>query len=110
MVSRALLAATGREVDVEKLYSSSGIWNELLSRAEGYLGSELVCESRARRQYLAFDYWASHVEFENFRANHQAECERFAQLIALEGLLEKEVLLGSYYETGPDEGSDLVPA
>jgi hypothetical protein len=109
-VSRQLIAAPGREADVEKIYGSSGLWSELLSRAEGYLGSELVCESRARGEYVAFDYWMSHLEFEAFRSEYRAECERFAQLVAFEGLLEQEVFLGSYYEGDSDEGTDIVPA
>ena len=95
---------------MEKIFGSSGIWSELLGGAEGYLGSELLLESKVERLYTAFDYWNSHVEFEAFRVTHQVECERFAQLVGFEGLLEKEVLLGSYYEEGPDDESDIVPA
>ena len=95
---------------MEKIFGSSGIWSELLSRAEGYLGSELVLESKVERLYAAFDYWTSHVDFGAFRATHRAECDRFVQLVAFEGLLQKETFLGSYYEEGPDDETDIVPA
>ena len=74
------------------------------------MGSELVLESKVERLYTAFDYWTSHSQFETFRRTYQMECERFAQLVWFEGLLEKEVFLGSYYEEGPDDESDIVPA
>jgi hypothetical protein len=82
----------------------------LLGKAKGYLGSALVSESKVERLYAAFDYWTSHIEFEAFRATYKVECERFAELVAFEGLLEKEVFLGSYYESDSDEGTDIVPA
>jgi hypothetical protein len=104
-----LVAAEDREADVERVYGSSGIWSELLSRADGYLGSELICESKVQRRYLAFDYWTSHFEFEAFRVKHQVALERFTELLVFEGLLQREVFLGSYYESDSDEGSDIVP-
>jgi hypothetical protein len=73
------------------------------------LGSELRRDWQVERGYLAFDYWRSHVEFEAFREMYQIECERFAQLLAFERLLEKEVFLGSYYEGDSDNGTDIVP-
>ena len=96
-------------MDLERVYGSSGIWSELLSRAYGYLGSELVSESKTERQYLAFDYWTSHVEFETFRVKYQVAVERFTELVAFEGLLQREVFLGSYYESDSDGGTDIVP-
>ena len=60
--------------------------------------------------YTGFDYWTSHLDFEAFRATYQVECERFAELVAFEGLLHKETFLGSYYEEGPDDETDIVPA
>jgi hypothetical protein len=95
---------------VEKVFGSSGIWAELLGKAKGYLGSELVLESKTERLFRAFDYWTSHLEFQAFRAAHQFERDRFAQLVWFEGLLEREVFLGSYYESDSDEGTDIVPA
>jgi len=59
---------------------------------------------------LALDYWKSHLDFEAFRAKYQVERERFAQLVAFEGLLEKEVLFGAYYESDSGDENDIVPA
>jgi len=107
-----LVASEGREGDVERVFGPAGIWSELLGKAAGYLGSELTCKSRTERRYRACDSWTSHWEFEWFRKQHQLDCERFAQLVASEGLLEREIFLGAYYvnESGPDDETDIVPA
>ena len=110
MIARELIAAENREVDVEKVFGPDGIWAELVANGEGYLGSEVVCESRLERRYRAFDYWVSHLAFESFRRARQFELEQFAKLIATEGLLAKESFLGAYYEPDIDEGTDIVPA
>jgi len=105
-----LVASEGRESDVERVFGATGIWSELLGKAAGYLGSELICKSRAERRYQALDYWTSHWEFEWFRERRQADCERFAHLVASEGLLEREVFLGAYYVDESGSDGDIVPA
>jgi hypothetical protein len=112
VVGRELVVSEGREADVLRIFGLDGIWSELLGKAAGYLSSELIYKSKVERRYWTFDYWTSHREFEFFREKHQAELERFAQWVANEGLLEREVFLGAYYkdEPGPDEGTDIVPA
>jgi hypothetical protein len=110
VVSRELVAAEGREGDVRRIFGPTGIWSELLGRAAGYLGSELICQSRRDRRYRARDFWTSHWEFEWFRERHQRECERFAELIASERILEREIFLGAYYEDEPGDETDIVPA
>jgi hypothetical protein len=110
VVSRELVACEGRESDIERLFGPTGIWSELLGKAAGYLGSELICESRRESRYRAFDFWISHWEFEWFRERHQRECERFAQLVASEGMLEREIFLGAYYEDEPGDDTEIVPA
>jgi len=110
VVSRELVASEGREGDVERIFGPTGIWSELLGKAAGYLGSELICKSKRERRYGAFDFWTSHWEFEWSRERCRVECERFAQLIAGEGLLEREVFLGAYYGNEPGDEEDIVPA
>ncbi len=110
MVSRKLVAAEGCEGDIERLFGPAGIWSELLGKAAGYLGSELICESRKERCYRASDFWTSHWAFEWFREQRQRDCERFAQLVASEGMLEREVFLGAYYVDEPGDETDIVPA
>jgi len=92
----------GRQPDVETVFGKSGIWSELLRRAEGYLGTEVNCESPAERRYRVLDRWRSHREFESFRVRFGTEVERFQALLVGEGIVSKFEVVGAYY----DERSD----
>ena len=88
----------GRQSEFEKVFGVAGIWTRLLSQADGYLGTEVWCESPESRQYRVKDFWNWHRDFEIFRARFQREFERFESWIVSEGLIEKEQFLGAYYE------------
>ena len=75
----------------------------------GYIGSELRCESPAEGRYRVLDFWSSHRQFEVFREKFAAEYEKFNQLVSAEGLVQRQEVVGTYYEGGSD-GDDLVPA
>ena len=77
----------------------------MLYEADGYLLTEVWCESPSARQYRVKDFWSWHRNFEVFRARFQAELERFENWIVNEGLIEKERFLGAYYEK-PENGAD----
>ena len=98
--------ADGREEDFEGVFKPGGVWQEFLQRSTGYLTSELVRFADELGRYEVFDYWQSHEEFEICRRERQSEIERF-KLLFLESLIQRETLLGSFYEDGPDE-SGLV--
>jgi hypothetical protein len=98
--------AAGREEDFEGVFKPGGIWQEFLQRSPGYLTSELVQFANEGGRYEVFDYWQLHEEFENCRQERQPEIERF-KLLFLDGPVQRETLLGSFYEDGPDE-SGLV--
>ena len=104
--------ALGRERDFEKIFGPEGIWSELLRRSGEYLRTDCKLEAETKQHYMVLDYWQLHRGFEDFRAQHQPEYELFNRLIASEGLVERETLLGSFYvgESDLDEGSDLVPS
>jgi hypothetical protein len=101
----------GRQSDFEGAFGTGGIWTRLLFQADGYLVTEVWCESRASRQYRVRDFWNWHRNFETFRARFQREFERFENWIVDEGLIEKEQFLGAYYERGNGGGEEdeLVP-
>ena len=98
--------ADGREEDFEGVFRPGGVWQEFLHRSPGYLTSELVKFANERGRYEVFDYWQLHEEFESCRRERQPEIERF-KLLFLDSLVQRETLLGSFYEDGPDE-SGLV--
>ncbi len=112
MIVREFVISEGRERDFEKVFGSDGIWPELLRWSAEYLGTEFRLESKAGRRYKVFDYWQSHEDFESFRKQHQQQYEKFSQLIASDGLVLRETVLGSFYrnESDFDEGTGLVPA
>ena len=104
-MAREFRAVAGREADFEGVYGPDGLWVELLSKAAGFITT--VLERRSKRQYQLFDYWISHRDFEAFRTRHHASCERLAEWARLEGLVDRELLLGSFYEFGGDDDEAL---
>jgi len=112
VIVREFVVAEGSEKDFKKVFGSEGIWSELLRRSAEYLGTDCRLEAAAERRYRVLDYWLSHESFEDFRQKYQLEYEKFSRLIASEGLVERETLLGSFYggDSDFDEGIDLVPS
>jgi hypothetical protein len=112
LLAREFVAAEGCEEVFERVYGPEGIWSKLLMLSPQYLGSELREESKAERRYRIFDYWRSHEDFEFFRGYHRQAYEKFSQWIQSEKLIERETVLGSFYESDSDsdEGTGLVPA
>ena len=77
----------------------------VLGRADGYMRSELWCESPQSAQYRIKDFWNGHRDFEAFRARFRAEFDEFEQWLRSEKLVVKEEFLGAYYEDF-DSGSE----
>ncbi len=92
-------------------FGTTGIWARLLYQADGYLLTEVWCESPESRQYRVRDFWAWHRSFENFRSQFQSEYERLGSWILSDGLIEKEQFLGAYYERelGDGDEDEVVP-
>ena len=111
MVAREFWVREGCERNFVKVFGPDGLWSELLRRSQEYVKTELR-RSAVERRYKTFDYWQSHLGFERFREQYQADCDRLSRLIANEEWIEREILLGSFYmdESDTDEGTDLVPA
>jgi len=111
VIVREFVVTEGRQEDFRKIFGPEGIWFDLLRRSGEYLGTDCRLEAETERRYRVMDYWLSHEGFEEFRKAYQLEYEKFRQLVANEGLIERETLLGSFYGGGSDfdEGIDLVP-
>jgi hypothetical protein len=109
VVDRRFWIADGRRADFEVVFGTAGIWRELLSRGDGYLATEIECESVSERRYRVRDFWVRHLGFELFRERFAAEYERFERLILSDGLVERLELVGAYYEDKPGGGDELVP-
>jgi hypothetical protein len=105
VVDRRFWIADGRRADFEAVFGAGGPWATLLYQADGYLLSQVWCESPELAQHRVKDFWNWHRNFENFRARFRAEYERFGDWIRSDGIVESEQLLGTYYEEpgGEDE-------
>ena len=97
-------------MDFEAVFGMEGIWPRLLYPADGYLLTEVWCESLELAQYRVRDFWNWHRNFESFRARFQAECEQFGSWLISGGLVLKEQFLGAYYENAPGDEDELVPS
>jgi heme-degrading monooxygenase HmoA len=112
VIVREFVVAEGREQEFLQVFGPDGSWPALLMTVDGYRGSENFLWSAAERRYRVFDRWSSHRAFEGFRRQRQQEYEEFMRLMVANGLMERETVLGSFYESdsGFEEGTGLVPA
>ncbi|MCU1303110.1 MAG: hypothetical protein JWQ87_3394 [Candidatus Sulfotelmatobacter sp.] len=99
------MVADGRRAEFEAAFAVDGTWATLLYQADGYLLTEVWCESPELAQYRVKDFWNWHRNFESFRARFHVECERFENWVRADGIVKSEQLLGMYYEElgGEDE-------
>jgi hypothetical protein len=88
------------------VFGPDGIWARFLRQAEGYIATDLNCESAGDGLYRVRDFWRGHREFEVFRECFSEGFAEFDRQIVGE-LVEKQEFVGAYYEA---DGDDLVPA
>jgi len=77
-----------------------------LRRAEGYVVTDLKCESQDDGRYRVRDFWSGHRGFEVFRERFSEDFAEFDRRIVDE-LVEKQEFVGAYYEANGDEGFEL---
>ena len=107
MIDRRFWVADGRRAEFETVFGLGSAWARLLSQADGYLLTDVWCESPEARQYRVRDFWSWLRNYEIFRARFHAEFESFEEWLRSERLIEKEQFLGAYYEK-PGGEEDLV--
>ena len=88
------------------VFGPEGIWRRFLRQAEGYIATDVNCESVSDGRYRVRDFWLGHRGFEIFRERFSEGFNQFERQIAGE-LVEREEFVGAYYEA---DGDDLVPA
>jgi hypothetical protein len=88
------------------VFGPNGIWSRFLRQAEGYIATEVKCESVSDGCYRVRDFWNGHRGFEIFRERFADFFGRLDRMIAKE-LVERQEFVGAYYEA---DGDDLVPA
>jgi hypothetical protein len=105
VIVREFWVREGCEKDFELVFGPEGLWPGLLQpRSQGFLGT--VLHQLAEKWYQVRDCWKSHMDFEDFREQHQYDVEQFRKWLASKELVEHETLLGSFYTDEPDDGED----
>ena len=109
MVDQRFWIADGRRAEFEAAFGVGGARAELLYQSDGYLLTDVWCESPALAQYRVKDFWNWHRNFEVFRARFHAGFEDFEGWLRSERLIDKKQFLGAYYEKFEDGSEeDLV--
>ena len=88
------------------VFGAEGIWARFLRRAQGYIATEVKCESVDDGRYRVRDFWSWHRGFEVFRERFADDFAEFDRQVVDE-LAEKQEFVGAYYEA---DGDDLIPA
>ncbi|HKV76607.1 MAG TPA: hypothetical protein VJP02_00610 [Candidatus Sulfotelmatobacter sp.] len=68
-----------------------------MRQAQGYIVTEVQCESESDGRYRVQDFWSWHRGFEIFREWYSEDFARFDREI-VEELVEKQEFVGAYYE------------
>lgn len=83
----------GSEAEFERVYGDAGVWAEFFRGGAGFVKTELIHDTVARR-YLTLDFWASQKEYDEFR---QMNAERYQAIDAqCEVMTESEVEIGRF--------------
>jgi hypothetical protein len=106
VVDRRFWVRESKRAEFGLVFGTDGIWSRFLRQGEGYIATEVKCESVSEGRYRVRDFWSGHGGFEIFRERHAEFSGRLDRLIADE-LVEKQEFVGAYYEA---DGDDLVPA
>jgi hypothetical protein len=83
------------------VFAADGIWARFLQQAEGYIATDLKCESVDDGRYRVRDFWSGHRGFEVFRERFSEGFAEFGRQMVDE-LVEKQELVGVFYETDGD--------
>lgn len=78
----------------EAAYAPQGAWGTLFSRAEGYLGTDLLKARDDSGAYITVDRWESDQAYWRFRQRFHAQ---YSELdMRMEGLTLEETFLGQF--------------
>ena len=83
-----------RVAEFEEIYGAEGVWVQLFQKGTGYLGTQLLRDSKHPRRYITLDRWVSSEAYNSFKANRQTE---YKELDArCEHLTDRESFLGIF--------------
>ena len=73
-----------------------------MQKAQGYITTEVKCESLSDGRYRVRDFWNAHRGFEISRERFSEDFAQFDRLV-VEELIEKQEFVGAYYEADERE-------
>jgi len=101
-----VLGREAKRVEFVNVFRADGIWARFLRQAEGYIATEVKCESPSEAggdaRHRVRDFWRGHRGFEVFRDRYSEDFAQFDRQIVDE-LIEKQEFVGAYYEADGDE-------
>ena len=78
----------------EEIYGENSQWAQLFRKSEGYVGTELLCDSSKLGRYMTIDRWLSAGAYESFLSHWKENYDRLdAQC---EDLIQQEIFLGKW--------------
>ena len=104
MVDRRFWVADGRRGEFANVFRPDGVWGGLLRRSQGYIATEVKCESSSESRYRVRDFWSWHRDYEVFREQYSEDLAEFERQI-VDRLIARQEFVGGYYEPNePDFG------
>lgn len=83
-----------RLTEFEEIYAADGAWAELFQKDEGFLGTQLLRDTKTTGRYITIDRWQSSAAYEDFLRHWRAEYAALDQ--QCENLTENEIFQGSW--------------
>ena len=84
----------GYEAEFENAYGPHGVWTDLFSRVNGYLGTSLLKEIDSDNIYIAVDRWDSKETFHSFKERYEIDYETIDR--HFEEITEFEIQIGEF--------------
>lgn len=84
----------GYEAEFESAYGPHGVWTDLFSRVNGYLGSSLLKEVEGEDIYIAVDRWDSKETFKSFMDRYKTDYDTIDR--HFEDITDYEIKIGEF--------------
>jgi heme-degrading monooxygenase HmoA len=82
-----------RRGEFERAYAANGLWAELFTRADGFVGVQLLKCTEQDGRYLTVDRWRSCADFQAFQRDFGTEYAALDRRLA--AIAEIEVRIGA---------------
>jgi heme-degrading monooxygenase HmoA len=88
------LVPSQRRGEFEQAYAANGLWAELFTRANGFVGVQLLKCTEQDGRYLTVDRWRSCADFQAFQRDFGTEYAALERRLA--AIAEIEVRIGAF--------------